>query len=70
MITEKFIKYNIHYIKETYLNGTIHIYPDPEFQPFLSLPNLPPLPPLTSTGQMLHFIIQELKLKKPFSQAP
>ena len=70
MITERFIKDNIHYIKETYLNWTIHIYPDPEFQPVLSLPNLPTLPPLTSTGQMLHFIIEQLRLKKPFSPSP
>lgn len=68
MITEKFIKNDIHYIKETFDNGAINIYPDPEFQEPIPQPPIPALPPLSSTGQKLDFIINELRLKKRFQQ--
>ena len=64
---EKFIENNIHYIKETYPNGTINIYPDPEFQKEFLPPPKPTLPDLTTPAQMLIFIIEELGLKKRFS---
>ncbi|MBA7604762.1 hypothetical protein ES703_11888 [subsurface metagenome] len=64
----KFIKKGIHYIKETHPNGAINIYPDPKFQEDGPEPIKPPLPPLSSTGQRLNFIINELHLKDRFAQ--
>ncbi len=68
--TEKFIKNYIHYIKEIYSNGFINIYTDPEFQEPSPELTKPPLPPLTSTGQKLDFIINELNLKNRFKPHP
>jgi len=69
MITKKFIKNGIHYIKDTYDNGAINIYPDPHFQSFEGIPDpiKPPLPPLSTTSNLLNFIIDELHLKDRFS---
>lgn len=67
---EKFIKDNIHYIKETLPNGATTTYPDPDFQTSHPEPPLPPLPPLINTGQMLKFIIEELHLKRRFQPPP
>lgn len=64
---EKFIKNGIHYIKKTLSKGTTVIYPDPDFQNPGPEPVKPPLPSLSSTGQKLDFIIDELHLKDRFS---
>lgn len=68
MNTTKFIKNNIHYIKNTYDNGTTEIYPDPDFQEQSPQPVKPPLPDLTTTNKKLDFIIEQLHLKDRFSQ--
>lgn len=67
MTIEKFIKNDIHYIKEIFESGTINIYPDPEFQPSSTPTIKPPLPPLTTITQILEFIIDQLHLKDSFS---
>lgn len=69
MTTEKFIKNDIHYIKEILNNGAINIYPDPEFQPapkIITEPEKPPLPNLSTTDKKLDFIIRELGLKNKY----
>ncbi len=63
MKTKKFIKNGIHYIKETYDNGAINIFPDPKFQPAPIPFEKPPLPDLNTTNKKLDFIISELNLK-------
>lgn len=66
MLSEKFIKNGIHYIRDTLPNGAINIYPDPEFQEPGPEPIKPTLPPLATTDQKLDFIIDELHLKYRF----
>ncbi len=66
MTTKKFIKNDIHYIKETFDNGAINIYPDPDFQEQSPFTEKPPLPNLSTTNKKLDFIIDELNLKKRF----
>lgn len=68
MLTEKFIKNGIHYIRETWNSGVINIYPDPKFLDPPTNPPLPPLPDLTTVNQKLDFIIDQLNLKKRFHQ--
>lgn len=68
MITEKIKIKSGHYIKEIYENGTINIYPDPDFQEQSPPPVKPPLPNLNTTNKKLDFIINELHLKDRFSQ--
>lgn len=71
MTTLKFIENGIHYIKDSYDNGTINIYPDPDFNnTVLPNPFIPPLPSLTSTGQKLDFIIDFLNIKDNFLPPP
>ena len=70
MISKKFIKNKIHYIKETYPNGSINIFVDPEFQKTLFPdPNsFPSLPDLSTISKKLDFIITELNLKSKYSK--
>lgn len=66
MKTKKFVKNGIHYIKETYPNGTTNSFQDPEFQEPGPEPLKPFLPDLSTTNKLLNFIIDELHLKKRF----
>ncbi|MBA7642672.1 hypothetical protein ES703_50376 [subsurface metagenome] len=69
MKTKKFVNNKIHYIKETWDNGAINIYPDPEFQPDSTIPpDKLPLPDLSTTKKQLDFIISELNLKVKYKQ--
>jgi len=68
MTTEKFIENNIHYIRNTYPNGNIVKFPDPEFQEKMPEPVKPPLPDLSTTDMKLDFIISELHLKHRYSK--
>jgi len=67
MTTEKFIIDGVHYVRETFENGTINTYVDPEFSGPDPICNLPQLPPLNTLPQKLDFIIQVLRLKDGFS---
>lgn len=68
MKIEHFTKNNIHYIKKTGDNGSINIYPDPDFQDnSISLSQNPPLPDISSIKKQLDFIIDQLHLKDNFS---
>ncbi len=66
MKTNKFIKNKIHYIKETFDNGAINIYPDPKFQPKTQVPSKPRLPKLNTIDKKLDFIINNLRLKDKY----
>lgn len=55
----------VKYIRETFPNGSVTTYPDPDFQTAANIP-LPQLPPLTTPDEKLDFIIDCLGLKRLF----
>lgn len=56
----KFIKNKIHYIKQIYDNGTIVIFPDPDFQNYIPPSPKPKPPNLSTVNKKLDFIIKHI----------